>query len=94
MSSRNSTDTRRLPRIDPNRCEAKAACVQICPNNVFGIRTLSREERSALSLRGKLKAWAHGGKQAWLKNADACDACELCVSACPEGAIVMGLVDA
>jgi len=75
------------PVIDRNRCEGKAECVQICPYDVFEIGTLGPEERRALSLRGRLKAWAHGGKQAFALGADNCRACRLCVDACPENAI-------
>jgi NAD-dependent dihydropyrimidine dehydrogenase PreA subunit len=45
--------------VDRNRCEAEEQCVQVCPYNVFEIRTLAPEQRSALSLLGRLKAWAH-----------------------------------
>jgi len=36
-----------VPRIDRNRCEAKADCVRVCPYDVFEIRALSQ---SVLSL--------------------------------------------
>jgi NAD-dependent dihydropyrimidine dehydrogenase PreA subunit len=38
-------------------------------------------------LLGRLKALAHGGKQAFAVSAEACHACGLCVKACPENAI-------
>ena len=41
----------------------------------------------ALPLLPKLKVWAHGRKTAFTPNAGACQACALCVSACPESAI-------
>jgi NAD-dependent dihydropyrimidine dehydrogenase PreA subunit len=47
----------------------------------------SQDERSALSWIGRLKAWAHGGRQAFVTAPDACHACQLCVEACPEEAI-------
>jgi NAD-dependent dihydropyrimidine dehydrogenase PreA subunit len=75
------------PVIDRNRCEAKAACVAVCPYGVFEIRTLASADRTALSLRGRLKAWAHGGRQAYAVRAADCHACGLCVTACPEDAI-------
>ncbi|MCW5621804.1 MAG: ferredoxin family protein [Burkholderiales bacterium] len=76
-----------IPVIDRNRCEAKAACVEVCPYDVFEIRTLSSPQRAQLSLRGRLKAWAHGNRQAFVVRAEDCHACGLCVKACPEQAI-------
>lgn len=75
------------PLVDRNRCEGKAECLAVCPNAVFEIRTLSAQERRALSIVGRLKAWVHGGQQAFTVRADACSACGLCISACPEGAL-------
>jgi 4Fe-4S ferredoxin len=77
------------PRIDRNRCEGKAACATVCPNAVFEIAVLPKADRAALSLMGKLKGMAHGWKQALTPNAGACEACGLCVSACPESAITL-----
>lgn len=76
-----------VPVIDRNRCEGKAACVAVCPTNVFVIGVLPKEQRSALSLRGRLKGFGHGWKQAFTPNAAACEACGKCVEACPEEAI-------
>ena len=75
------------PKIDRNRCEAKADCVRVCPYHVFEIRPLAAEEKRGLSFVGRLKVFAHGGKQAFAVNAEACHACGLCVKACPEAAI-------
>jgi NAD-dependent dihydropyrimidine dehydrogenase PreA subunit len=75
------------PVIDRNRCEAKEDCVRVCPYDVFEIRKLGGAEKGALSLVGRLKAWAHGSRQAFAVNADACHACGECVKACPEHAI-------
>ena len=75
------------PVVDVNRCEAKEDCVRVCPYDVFEMRDLTREDRAAMSLLGKLKAWAHGNRQAFVVRPDACHACNLCVDACPESAI-------
>jgi len=76
-----------MPLIDRNRCEGKRQCVAVCPFNVFAMGTLSAEQRRALSLRGKIKGFAHRWQQAFASNADACHACGLCIAACPEKAI-------
>jgi 4Fe-4S ferredoxin len=75
------------PVIDRNRCEAKAACVAVCPFAVFEIRALEPSDRAALSFRGRLKAWAHGGLQAYVIRPADCHACQACIKACPEDAI-------
>ncbi|HEX2916821.1 MAG TPA: 4Fe-4S dicluster domain-containing protein [Chloroflexia bacterium] len=78
---------RNRPVIDRNRCEGKESCVEVCPYNVFEIRKLEGAERQQLSLVGKIKLMAHGGKQAFAVRAEDCHSCGLCVKACPEKAI-------
>jgi NAD-dependent dihydropyrimidine dehydrogenase PreA subunit len=77
------------PQINRNRCEGKAACVEVCPYDVFEIRMLPHQARSSLTLKGKIKGLVHGWRQAFAVRADACRACGLCVSICPEKAIVL-----
>jgi NAD-dependent dihydropyrimidine dehydrogenase PreA subunit len=77
------------PVVDRNRCEGKAECARLCPYGVFEIRVLAPEDRAALSLRGRLKAWAHGWKQAHVANPAGCHACRLCVQFCPEQALTL-----
>jgi len=76
-----------LPVVDRNRCEAKGACVSVCPYNVFEIRPLGAADRAALSLPGRLKAWAHGNRQAHVARPEDCHACGKCIEACPENAL-------
>lgn len=75
------------PVVDRNRCEAKADCVRVCPYDVFEIRPLEPADRAGLSFVGRLKAWGHGHRQAYVVRPDDCHACNLCVAACPEDAI-------
>ncbi len=83
----NEVSGRVAPIVDRNRCEGKEDCVRVCPFNVFEIGTLTSVQRAELSFIGRLKAWAHDGKQAFVVNPLACHACRLCVDACPEHAL-------
>jgi 4Fe-4S ferredoxin len=76
-----------LPVIDPNRCEAKAECVRVCPYFVFEIRALTAADKAGMSLLGRLKARFHGNRQAFVARPEDCHACAKCVAACPEDAI-------
>ena len=75
------------PVIDRTRCEAKEDCVEACPYDVFEVHKLTDEDKRALPLVARLKAWVHGNRQAFAVRADECHACGLCVVACPEHAI-------
>jgi len=75
------------PVIDSHRCEGKEDCVRVCPYDVFEVRKLTGDERSALPFFVRLKVAVHGGKQAFAVHADQCHSCGLCVAACPENAI-------
>jgi NAD-dependent dihydropyrimidine dehydrogenase PreA subunit len=75
------------PVIDRGRCEGKADCVVICPYDVFELAIVPAADRAKLSFTGKVKGMLHGWKQAYAVNAEACQACGLCVSSCPEKAI-------
>ena len=77
------------PVVDRNRCEGKEDCVAVCPYDVFEIGILSKPDRSRLTVMGKLKAWAHGNKQVFVVNPEACHACKLCINACPEMALTL-----
>ena len=75
------------PVINALKCEGAGDCEAVCPYEVFSVRKLTGDERKAMPFFPWLKVMAHGGKQAFVVNADNCHACGLCVSACPEKAI-------
>jgi len=78
-----------LPVIDHGRCEAKRDCVEVCPYNVFEVRRIDDSDFAALSILGKLRSLAHGRKTSYAFGASRCQACGLCVVACPEHAITL-----
>jgi len=75
------------PLVNLQRCEGKGDCLRVCPENVFEIRRIDASDYAALGLLNKLKLRVHGMQVAYTPHADACRACGLCVSACPEQAI-------
>jgi NAD-dependent dihydropyrimidine dehydrogenase PreA subunit len=75
------------PVIDRNRCEGKEDCARVCPYDVFEMGTLDASQRAALSFVGRIKAFAHGNRQAFVVDAARCHACGICATACPEKAI-------
>jgi 4Fe-4S ferredoxin len=77
------------PVVDRNACEGKRDCVEVCPYDVFEVRQIEDEDFSSLSFLGKLKSRAHGRQTAYTPHADLCQACGLCVVACPEKAITL-----
>ena len=91
-SSPNVTECKQPPKvvrpvIDTHKCEGAGDCETVCPYEVFGLRKLTAGERKALPFGPWLKVLAHGGKQAFVVNPEACHSCGLCVAACPEKAI-------
>ena len=75
------------PVIDRARCDGKSDCVVICPYDVFELDILPPEGRAGLGLMARVKGTLNGWKQSFAVRADACRACGLCVSTCPEKAI-------
>ena len=78
-----------VPVLDRSRCEGKGECVRVCPVSVYAVGTLPPAQRGGLGLRARLKGMAHRWQQALLVNPGACEACGLCVQACPERAITL-----
>jgi NAD-dependent dihydropyrimidine dehydrogenase PreA subunit len=78
-----------VPVVNRNKCEAKGDCVEVCPYGVFEVRKIEEPDWQALSLVGKLKVWGHGRKTVYTPQAGACQACGLCVVACPEHALTL-----
>jgi 4Fe-4S ferredoxin len=77
------------PVIDHGRCEAKQACVAVCPSDVFEVLRLDQADFEQLSLLGKLRTSTHRRMTAYAVRADQCLECGKCVTACPEGAITL-----
>lgn len=77
------------PVVDLKRCEGKGDCVAVCPENVFEIRHIDKADYLGLNVMHRLKQRVHGMKVAYTPNAHACQACGLCVTACPERAITL-----
>ena len=73
-------------RIDRNKCEGKATCLDVCPEDVFKLQKPAKQELSWLS---RIKLKFHGGEQAFAVNEGDCTGCELCVERCPEKAIAL-----
>jgi NAD-dependent dihydropyrimidine dehydrogenase PreA subunit len=76
-----------VPVINTHKCEGAGDCVVVCPHDVFEMRKLTAAELKALPLGPWIKVLVHGSRQAFAVNPEACQACGLCVAACPEKAI-------
>ena len=76
-----------MPVVDRNKCEGKHDCVDVCPYGVFEVRRIDDADFKDLTLIGKVKSVVHGRKTAYTPKSEACQACGLCVVACPEQAI-------
>lgn len=77
------------PVVNRAKCEGKRDCVEVCPYDVFEVRRMEDADFAALGFFAKLKSRAHQRMTAYTPGADRCQACGLCVVACPEKAITM-----
>ncbi len=80
--------TRRVA-IDRGKCEGKGDCVEVCPYGVFEVGRITAADFAALTIVGKIKSLAHRRQTAYTPRLDACQACGMCVVACPESAITL-----
>ena len=78
-----------VPLVNLKRCEGKGDCVEVCPEQVFEVRRIDDHDFQSLNALHKFKLRVHRMKVAYAPNAEACRACGLCVSACPEHAITL-----
>ena len=77
------------PVVDLSRCEGKADCAEVCPYDVFEIGRIDEAVYRSLPILNRVKLWVHGKQIAHTPRADACQACGLCVVACPEHAVTL-----
>lgn len=76
-----------MPLVDRTRCEGKRDCEAVCPFDVFEVRRIDDDEYQQLPAVVRFKLWIHARNTAYTPRTDACQACGLCVVACPEHAI-------
>ncbi len=75
------------PVVARDRCEGKHDCVDVCPYGIFEVRRMEDSDFAQLSAFAKFRSIVHGRKTSYTTHAEACQACGLCVVACPEKAI-------
>jgi 4Fe-4S ferredoxin len=63
--------------------------VEVCPYNVFEVGVTDEQDFARLSFFEELKNGAHGRPTTYTPRADLCQACGLCLVACPETAITL-----
>lgn len=75
-----------FPIVDFNKCSGAGPCIPACPFDVFELKSINKTDKKGLNWVGKLKT-KFNNKKAYAVQADLCNACGLCVIACPEKAI-------
>lgn len=75
-----------MPIVNFNNCSGKKDCVEICPYNVFELRSITKEDKTNLNIKGRIKTFFISQK-AYVINPSQCHTCGLCVKVCPEKAI-------
>lgn len=78
---------RLVPVVDMLQCETRGPCLEVCPYSVFEIRSLKKEEWDQFTWFPRMKIWLGGGRSSFVAKPDSCQACGLCVTACPQKAI-------
>ncbi len=78
-----------VPVVNRARCEGKAACVNVCPYDVFEVSKITDSDFAALGVLGRFKSLVHRKLTVYTPRAEQCRACGLCVAACPEKALTL-----
>lgn len=80
-------ETNDIVNINKSSCDGCGTCVEVCPQNVFELRTISQELYKSLSLPGKLKVRIKGNTKSFEVHPEACVSCGRCEELCHERAI-------
>jgi 4Fe-4S ferredoxin len=81
-----------LPVVNLSKCEGKGPCIQVCPYDVFKMKSIFTSQFLSLNAIGKIKTLVHGNNKAFAVNADKCLGCGLCITACPQKAIKLSVL--
>ena len=75
------------PVINHVQCKGRGDCVEKCPENVFEMRILTKEEKKSLSRVIRFLLWVNGGQQPFVVSPENCRGCGTCIEVCPKNAI-------
>lgn len=73
--------------INMNKCDGDGDCLKTCPNQVFELRKITKEEYASLKFMGKFKTKIKGRVKSFAVNFENCVECGLCIKQCHERAI-------